>query len=52
MIGLVLLMLLVSNLHGKFSLMVLIIPSEGSMCVYRELIMAITTMSQLDGLAG
>lgn len=45
-------MLLVSDLHGRFSLMVPIRPSDGSTRVYRELIMAITTMSQLDGLAG
>lgn len=45
-------MLLVSDLCSRFSFMVSIMPSDGSTRVYRELIIMITTMSQLDGLAG
>lgn len=41
-----------TNLCGRLSLMPSIIPREGSMRVYKELIMAITKMSQLEGLAG
>lgn len=41
-----------SNLCGRFSLMTSIIPREGSMRIYKVLIIAITTISQLDGLAG
>lgn len=42
----------ISDLCGKLSLMASIIPREGSMRIYKELIIAITTISQLEGLAG
>lgn len=42
----------VTDLCGRFSFTTDIIPREKSMCVYKELIMAMTIISQLDGLAG
>lgn len=42
----------ISDPYGRFSLTVSIMPREGSIWIYKELIMAITIMSQLDGLAG
>lgn len=41
-----------SDLPGRCSLMTSIAPSEGSTLVYKEHIMAMTSMSQLEGLAG
>lgn len=41
-----------TDLYGRFSFIAPIMPREGSTRVYKELIMAMTTMSQLDGLAG
>lgn len=42
----------ITDRYGRFSLMVSIIPIDRSVWIYKELIMAITTISQLEGLAG
>lgn len=43
---------MITDLYGRFSLMASIIPRERSTWMYKELIIAITIISQLDGLAG